>query len=44
MLWVCRIWKDISEEVIFRLKSEECVGVEVGMGCGGAENRETFLT
>lgn len=38
-----RIWKDASEEVIFRLKSEECMEVEVGVGCGGAENRRTFL-
>lgn len=38
-----RIWKDVSEEVIFRLKSEECMEVEVGVGCGGAENRRTFL-
>lgn len=41
---MCRIWKDISEEMIFRLKSEECVEVEVGGGCGGAESRGTFLT
>lgn len=38
-----RIWEDASEEVIFRLKSEECMEVEVGVGCGGAENRKTFL-
>lgn len=37
-------WKGVSVEVMFRLKSEECVQVEVGVGYGGAENRRTFLT
>ena len=33
-----KVCKDGSEEVIFRLKSEECAEVEVGVECGGAEN------
>lgn len=27
-----RIWNDVAEEMIFRLKSEECVEVKVGVG------------
>lgn len=39
-----KIWKDGSEEVIFRLKSEERAEVEVGVGCGGAENILDIIT
>jgi hypothetical protein len=34
-VFVWGIWKDFSEEEIFRLKSKACV--EGGVGCGGAE-------